>query len=104
MSLVAEEEFRINEERASLKRFKCPCCGNYTFVEKPNGNYDICPVCFWEDDPDAYDDIYETWCCNGVSLFQARKNYNEFGACEKSMLVHTRKPYKEELPENNIKP
>lgn len=30
-------------------KYKCPCCGYYTFDEKPNGNYDICEVCFWED-------------------------------------------------------
>ena len=34
-----------------IEKYKCPCCGFYTFDEKPNGNYDICPVCFWEDDP-----------------------------------------------------
>lgn len=32
-------------------KYKCPCCSFYTFYDKPNGNYDICPVCFWEDDP-----------------------------------------------------
>ena len=31
-------------------KFACPCCGHKTFTEKPNGTYDICPVCFWEDD------------------------------------------------------
>ena len=35
----------------AIGKYKCPCCGFYTFDEKLNGNYDICPVCFWEDDP-----------------------------------------------------
>ena len=34
-----------------IEKYKCPCCGLYTFDEKTNGNYDTCPVCFWEDDP-----------------------------------------------------
>lgn len=39
-----------------IEKYKCPCCGFYTFDEKPNGNYDICPVCFWEDDPIQLED------------------------------------------------
>lgn len=37
-------------------KYKCPCCGYYTFDERPSGSYDICPVCFWEDDPVQLDD------------------------------------------------
>ena len=33
-----------------MKKYECPCCGFYTFDEKPNGSYDICPVCFWEEE------------------------------------------------------
>ena len=40
-----------------IGKYKCPCCGFYTFDEKPDGNYDICPVCFWEDDPIQSEDI-----------------------------------------------
>ena len=28
--------------------FKCPCCEYLTLDSR--GEYDICPVCFWEDD------------------------------------------------------
>lgn len=82
-----------------MKKYKCPCCGCFTFEEKPSGNYDICPVCFWEDDPIAYDDLDEVCGCNGVSLSQAKQNYIAFGACRKDMVIHTRKPYKDELEE-----
>lgn len=34
-----------------IERFACPCCGYKTFIEEPNGSYDICQVCSWEDDP-----------------------------------------------------
>lgn len=40
----------------AIGKYKCPCCGFYTFDEKLNGNYDICPVCFWEDDPIQLED------------------------------------------------
>lgn len=29
-------------------KYKCSCCGFYTFNERPDGSYDICPVCFDE--------------------------------------------------------
>lgn len=28
---------------------RCPLCGEFTIEE--SGRYEICPVCFWEDDP-----------------------------------------------------
>lgn len=31
------------------EKFACPCCGYKTFREQPNGSYDICQICFWED-------------------------------------------------------
>ncbi|MCI8344546.1 MAG: hydrolase [Clostridia bacterium] len=78
-------------------KYKCPCCGFYTFDERPNGNYDICKVCFWEDDPiQSVDERYEGG-ANRVSLAQARKNYIKFGACNKEMLQYVRKPKEDEL-------
>ena len=40
----------------SRLKYKCPCCGFYTFDSKLDGTYDICEVCFWEDDPIQLDD------------------------------------------------
>ena len=76
--------------------YKCPCCDYYTFGERPNGNYDICPVCFWEDDPSAYDDPDKCCDCNGVSLNKARQNFLDFGACKIAMKAHVRPPYIDE--------
>ena len=76
-----------------MKKYKCPCCNNFTFVDKPDGNYAICPVCFWEDDPLAYDDPDEECSCNGVSLNQAKYNYISFDACCLEMRGHVRKPF-----------
>ena len=80
-----------------MNKYKCPCCGCFTFEDKPNGNYDICPVCFWEDDPIAYDEPNEKFDCNRVSLLQAKENYQAFGACRIDMVSHVRKPNEDEL-------
>ena len=64
-------------------KYKCPCCGFYTFDERPNGNYDICKVCFWEDDPIQSVDERCEGGANRVSLAQARKNYIKFSLCKK---------------------
>ena len=31
-------------------RYPCPCCGYLTLGDEHRGGYEICPVCFWEDD------------------------------------------------------
>ena len=80
-----------------IEKYKCPCCGFYTFDEKPNGNYDICPVCFWEDDPIQLEDNEYEGGANRVSLVQARHIFLSFGACEEEMKKHVRKPKEDEL-------
>ena len=71
-------------------KIKCPCCEHLTIEEE----LDICPVCFWENDPVM---SQEDWLdipvgANKVSLNEGKKNYLLFGACEKEMLQHVRKP------------
>ncbi len=78
--------------------YQCPCCGYYTLMEEPNNTFNICPVCYWEDDLSQLLD--HTLCgANPVSLEQARKNYLDFGACEPNMLPFVRKPYPDEMKE-----
>jgi len=78
------------------EKFACPCCGHKTFSEKPNGTYNICPVCFWEDDPIQFKDPYYEGGANEVSLRQGQKNFIEFGACRKEMIKNVRQPFKDE--------
>ncbi len=32
----------------NAKKYTCPCCGYKTLAG--SGNYDLCPICYWEDD------------------------------------------------------
>ncbi|MBO9829905.1 hypothetical protein J7373_16760 [Xanthomonas sp. A2111] len=57
-----------NEINPSL--MPCPCCGNLT-IEEP-GQYEICPVCQWEDDPVQSGDPGYSGGANELSLNQAR--------------------------------
>lgn len=38
-----------NETAQVSDSYPCPCCGHRVLSAMP-GSYEICPVCFWEDD------------------------------------------------------
>ena len=78
-------------------RYRCPCCGFYTLPEPAGGNYNICPVCWWEDDPVQMDDEDFEGGANQVSLKQARKNYMVFGASDERFIDKVREATEEEL-------
>lgn len=81
----------------SEKKYPCPCCGYLTLDEEP-GNYDICPVCYWEDDPVQRREPDEPGGANGdISLNQAKRNYKKYGAVEKRFIKKVRKPKREEM-------
>jgi hypothetical protein len=78
--------------------YACPCCGYLTLDER--GGFEICPVCFWEDDgQDVHDADEVRGGPNGrLSLTAARHNFESFGACAKKVLPHVRPPRDEEHP------
>jgi len=78
-------------------KYRCPCCGYYTFADRPKGNYAICPVCFWEDDPVQLARPDYAGGANGISLNQARENYLQYGACSSGMVRYVRPPKADEL-------
>ncbi|REK17944.1 MAG: hypothetical protein DWQ37_05330 [Planctomycetota bacterium] len=81
---------------------RCPCCGYRTLVER--GDFDICPVCFWEDDgQDDYDaDIVRGGPNGSLSLTVARANYCRCGACDDRHINSVRPPTDEELPQQPL--
>jgi hypothetical protein len=98
---------------------QCLCCECWTVSSR--ADYEICPVCFWEDEdyPDLeslgegnrlhspYDsgdpgaeallDVRSA-ANDGLTLREGRRNYRAFGACVKEMLPHVRAPLESELP------
>ena len=77
----------------------CPCCGCNTLTIP--GSFEVCPVCYWEDDGqnDENADTVRGGPNSSLSLSEARQNYKQFGACERAMIQHVRKPLQHELPE-----
>ena len=51
----------------------CPCCGE-GLVEEGH-NYDVCDVCYWEDDPVQFEDPDYSGGANRISLNEARQIY-----------------------------
>lgn len=71
-------------------KFVCPVCGYLTFSEK-SGSYQICEICFWEDDISQLK-FPKTKGANHVSLIQAQQNFISFGVSEerfKSQVMHS---------------
>ena len=77
-------------------KYKCPCCGYFTLEEKP-GHYEVCPVCFWEDDPKAKEAPNIAFGANQMSLKEAKKNFREIGACEPDAVKKVRDATEEEI-------
>lgn len=69
-------------------RYPCPCCGYMVFEESP-GSYDICPICYWEDDLSQLR-FQRTTGANHVSLLEAQRNYDRDGVCELRFLSNVR--------------
>lgn len=82
-------------------KYRCPCCGYFTFAQQPDGSYDICPVCYWEDDAMPLEDPTFEGGANGVSLNEAKENFLKYGACTEKMARFTRPPKEDELAESN---
>ncbi len=67
---------------------KCPCCEHITLSEERK--WEICDVCFWEDDLFQYNSPDYEGGANGVSLNQARKNFKKFGPSKKERLAYVK--------------
>lgn len=77
------------------KKYPCPCCGYNTLTSK--GHYDLCEVCFWEDDPLQREDPKYDGGANEMCLNKAKENYDKFGAVSDNFVKLVRKPREDEL-------
>ena len=70
----------------------CPCCGFRTLRER--AAFEMCPVCWWEDDgqDDADADVVRGGPNGELSLSKARLNYRECGASDPVFVGSVRAP------------
>ena len=106
-----------------MKKLRCLCCGYRTIEVR--GRFEICPICFWEDDPyilygnrteegyitavftyndcdsEDYDgsDVLdlESGTNHLLTLRQGRKNFRKFGACDEDYKEFVRFPRSSEM-------
>lgn len=78
--------------------YACPCCGHLTRSEADVGTFEICSVCFWEDDDVQANDPTFGGGANEPSLETARRNFSKFGASEERCVDMVRPPRPEEIP------
>ncbi|WP_199405237.1 MULTISPECIES: CPCC family cysteine-rich protein [Corallincola] len=64
---------------------QCPCCDYFTLDQRDR--YEICPVCYWEDEP-LLDEREASSANLGMALADARINFLAIGACYPSMKKH----------------
>jgi hypothetical protein len=64
------------------------------------GSFDICPVCFWEDDgQDDHDaDEMRGGPNQRLTLTEARQNFRRLGACDERCTQFVRPPRDDEHP------
>lgn len=72
--------------------YPCPCCKHRTLEER--GGFEICSVCFWEDDgQDEHDaDLVRGGPNGSLNLRTAQENYKKIGAVEARFKPHVRPP------------
>lgn len=95
--LPEDDESKTTTTQSDNKKYSCPCCYFRTLTERDSFN--ICPVCFWEDDgqDNADADIVRGGPNGSLSLTQARVNFKTFGACEEQNKLQVRLPKPEEM-------
>jgi hypothetical protein len=85
-----------------MTKFVCFICGYRTLDERCG--WDICPVCFWEDDVLVEGDVDKRSPANHMTISEAQANYARIGAVSPEFLDNVRPPQKDEGRDPNWKP
>ena len=80
-------------------KYRCNCCGYLTLDDPENGSYEICPVCFSENDGVQNDDPTYSGGANEPNLLEARRNFESYGAVEQRLISYVRAPLPAEYPQ-----
>ncbi len=78
LSKKIQKEVEVIGEQELLE--PCPCCSYRTLEER--GQYNICPVCFWEDD--GSDSLERYSPANSMTLQDAKSNFLKWGVMDES--------------------
>lgn len=86
----------ISEPWQAEKSFRCPCCRYKTLHSR--GGFELCPICFWEDDgqDDGDADVIRGGPNGTLSLDDARKNFKALGAMDLRFVKNVRAPMQDE--------
>ncbi|MEG6617206.1 CPCC family cysteine-rich protein [Peptococcaceae bacterium 1198_IL3148] len=76
----------------------CPCCGFITIPNNGDALAYVCPICLWEIDLFIQSDDEASDQNHGLTLIEARKNYQQFGAVLANLKKYCREPQKHEYP------
>jgi uncharacterized protein YjbI with pentapeptide repeats len=84
-------------------KFPCPCCFNLTLAAQ--ARFEICEVCYWEDDgQDDFDAEVVRGGPNGeLSLTHGRENYTKLQASNPLNSAKVRRPTPDELTDRSIR-
>ncbi|MGE7022189.1 CPCC family cysteine-rich protein [Solibacillus cecembensis] len=72
--------------------YTCPYCGYKTLEQCPTGTYEICSICYWKDDFVQFIDPFYEGGANSVFLYEAQRNFIQFGASKALFIDSVRKP------------
>jgi len=86
----------VSHATEKTKSYRCPCCGFLTLFGR--GGFEICQVCYWEDDgQDDHDAEVVRGGPNGdLSLAVARENFKIHGASDAKYVSSVRPPADDE--------
>ncbi|WP_437225940.1 CPCC family cysteine-rich protein [Planctomicrobium sp. SH661] len=83
-------------------KYTCPICGHKTLDARCD--WDVCPICFWEDDVLENKGDRTSSANQGLRISEAQANYMVFESCSKDHERSVRSPLPHEELDPNWQP